>query len=48
VKARIEALPLNKISPVNNAIELNKLEAGAIPTTAAGLAAKNRIKNQGK
>jgi DNA repair exonuclease SbcCD ATPase subunit len=48
VKARIEALPLNKISPVNNAIELNKLEAGAIPTTAAGLAAKNRLKNQGK
>ena len=48
VKARIEALPLNKISPVHNAIELNVLEAGAIPTTAAGLAAKNRIKNQGK
>jgi len=48
VKARIEALPLNKISPVNSQIELRKLEEGAIPTTAAGLAAKNRIKNQGK
>jgi len=47
-KSMIEDLPLNKISPVNSQIELRKLEEGAIPTTAAGLAAKNRLKNQGK
>ena len=47
-KSMIEDLPLNKISPVNSQIELRKLEEVAIPTTAAGLAAKNRLKNQGK
>ena len=48
VKNMIEALPLNKISPVNSQIELRPLEEGAIPTTAAGLAAKNKLRREGK
>lgn len=45
-KAMIEELPLNKLAPTIT--EPNKLNDGEIPTSAAYLAAKNRLARQGK
>lgn len=45
-KAMIEELPLNKAAVVIP--ELNQLKDGDLPTTAMGLAVKNKMKREGK
>lgn len=48
VKAMIENLPLNKEAPVITDAVANKLEAGTLPTTAIGMAVKNKLRREGK
>ena len=48
VKNMIEALPLNKVAAVITEQTVNKLADGVLPTTAVGLAVKNRLKREGK
>ncbi len=47
-KLMIEELPLNKVADKITIGVPNKLEAGALPTTALGLAVKNKLKREGK
>lgn len=48
VKSMIEALPLNKEAVKITEGVTNALDEGALPTTAIGLAVKNKLKREGK
>lgn len=48
VKAMLEALPLNKMAPVMTEATAIELAKGELPTTAMGMAVKNKLKREGK